>query len=75
MLHPDTVIERYNVNLSKQTSCYQRNWVHRVLDALDKQMPDLAKKIIEILATKAYAENGLAEGLRDRGAIVCRRQL
>ena len=72
LLAPDTVIEPYDLALSHLRAPERRQWSRRVLTDLIAATPTLQGKVVEIHAGKDYAENGLTEGLRDLGAIVCR---
>ena len=72
LLEPDSWIEPYDLALSDFSAFERREWSKRVSVDLIARFQDLAGKTIEIHVGKDYAEHGLAQGLRDAGAIVRR---
>lgn len=70
LLHPDKRIDPYDVALTDLRARARREWSTRVLDALERRVPSLQNKVIEIHAGATYVRYGLEEGLRDAGATI-----
>lgn len=72
LLHPYERIDPYDLALNDLRAGARRAWSSRVLDELGSRVPSLRDKLVEIHAGATYVMYGLAEGLRDARATVCR---
>jgi hypothetical protein len=69
LVRPDTVLEPYDLRLSKTTPAYRRAWGARVVDQLISEVGSLAGKRIEVHAGSAYTD-AIRNDLRSHGAHV-----
>ena len=68
LVHPDTVIEPYDVALASKSSWERREWARLVIGQLRDQLGDLSANEYEVHAGAAYRDFGLVERLsRARG--------
>ncbi len=70
LVHPDRMLEPYDVTLKDESPSQRRVWSQEVLADLTRLLGDLDGAVIEIHAGVAYRDSGLVEGLEDRGATV-----
>lgn len=70
VLAPATVIEPYDVTLTRMGTRNRRAWAAQVLEDLSRRFDDMHDVVFEVHAGSAYADHGLVEGLRRRGATV-----
>jgi hypothetical protein len=68
LVHPDAVVAPYEKTLKDVSPTDRREWSERVLTQLQMEIGDLSGHAFEIHAGAAYANFGLVEGLRHRGA-------
>ena len=69
LLDPLTVIEPYEMSLTRQTSRFRRDWSTTVCRQIDDAL-DVTGVTFEIHAGSDYRSFGLCDGLIDRGAVV-----
>lgn len=67
---PDEVIEPYDLTLNSVPRSECRSWSRDVLADLSNRLGDLTGLVFEIHAGSRYADFGLADGLREAGALV-----
>jgi hypothetical protein len=70
LVEPETMIEPYDVSLTKAPERERRDWSERALKALDNELGGLSGHTFECHAGAAYLDHGLVAGLRARGATV-----
>lgn len=70
LLPPDKRIDLYDTSLGTFPAAERRKWSWRVLRDIRAQFPDPSGKTVEIHAGMLYVGYGLADGLREAGAIV-----
>lgn len=70
LVHPDRMLEPYDVTLKDEEPSRRRVWSQQVLADLSDLLGDLTGAVFEIHAGAAYRDSGLVEGLEDRGAVV-----
>lgn len=70
LVHPDTVLEPYGERLSARGWAAWRRWSDAVVNALVAELGDLEGVTFEIHAGPVYADSGLVDALRARGAAV-----
>jgi hypothetical protein len=69
LVAPIEVLEPYDLQLSKASSAYRREWGVRVVKQLEAAVGALPNKVIEIHAGSAYAD-AVRPGLISAGAVV-----
>jgi hypothetical protein len=69
LVSPETVLEPYDVTLSRTSRAYRQEWARRVLSQLDEACGSLDGRSIEIHAGAAYTSS-LRPFLESRGAVV-----
>ena len=67
---PDTRLEPYDVALGAVSRAERRSWANRVLRQLEQELGSCAGLTFEIHAGANYADFGLVDGLKMRGAAV-----
>ena len=72
LLDPDRRIDPYECALTDLRADERRAWSARVLAELERRVPSVRDRLIEIHAGAAYVVHGLEEGLREAGAKVDR---
>ena len=72
LLEPDRRIDAYELALTDLRAKARRAWSARVLAELQRRVPSMRDKLIEIHAGATYIDHGLEDGLRDAGAAVHR---
>jgi uncharacterized HhH-GPD family protein len=70
LLDPETVIDTYDVTLTKASEQAKREWSEGVLSALEVELGELRGLEFECHAGAAYLDHGVVAGLRARGASV-----
>ena len=70
LLPPETRIRCYDTTLATFAASERQKWSRRVLSDLRARFLDIFGKTVEIHAGKLYFDHGLADGLREAGAIV-----
>lgn len=70
VLDPTTVIEPYDVTLTRMGVRERRAWSREVRADLRGRLEDLGACTFEIHAGAAYADHGLVDGLHEGGASV-----
>lgn len=70
LLAPGKRIAPYDVTLTTASADQRRRWAQRVLRQVDDVIGSVSGTTFEIHAGSAYADCGLVDGLRDRGARV-----
>jgi hypothetical protein len=69
LVAPETVLDPYDLRLSKKPGEYRRAWGARVVDQLKHEASPLAEKVIEVHAGAAYCD-AIRDRLRADGAQV-----
>jgi hypothetical protein len=69
LVSPTTVLDPYDLRLSKTSSDYRQRWGKQVLGQLHAAVGPLTDKIIEVHAGSSYA-NALRQGLSASGAVL-----
>ena len=72
LLDPDRRIDAYELALTGLRAKARRDWSARVLAELQRRVPSLRDKLIEIHAGATYIDHGLEDGLQGAGAAVHR---
>lgn len=70
LVHPDEVLEPYDVTLSKAGVATCKEWSRRVLASVDERVWPCTGDVVEVHAGSRYWDYGLAEGLKKRGVEV-----
>lgn len=70
LVDPDDVLEPYDQTLKDASEAHRRQWSARVLNQLERSLPDLHGVIFEAHAGAAYLDHGLAAALEARGAVI-----
>jgi hypothetical protein len=70
LVHPDEMLDPYDVTLKNQASVKRRAWSRSVLEAIDTRVRPTRNDVFEIHAGAEYREFGLIEGLAERGCDV-----
>jgi hypothetical protein len=70
LVDPDSVLTPYDVTLTDLNRKEKREWADRVISDLEQTVGPIRGHAFEIHAGDAYAEFGLAAGLRGAGARV-----
>ena len=70
LVHPDQVLEPYDVTLKNAGRAERRDWSHRVLAALDERVALRPGDVVEFHAGSEYRDWGLVDGLLARGVTV-----
>lgn len=70
LVHPDQVLEPYDVTLKDAGRAGRREWSRRVLATLDERVALRPGDVAEIHAGSEYRDWGLVDGLRARGIAV-----
>ena len=70
VVSPAAILEPYDVTLNDASRTERRIWAEMVLGQLEREIGDLGGLIFEIHAGANYADFGLLDGLRARGAKV-----
>jgi hypothetical protein len=70
LVHPDDVLEPYDVALINSSRSEKREWSRTVLTSIDNCVHAHAGDIFELHAGADYRLFGLEEGLRARGCLI-----
>jgi len=70
LVHPDEVIESYDLALKDLRATKRRRWAHGVFLELERKLGSLCGRVIEIHAGREYVEYGLREALEGCSARV-----
>ncbi|MEZ5125308.1 MAG: hypothetical protein R2826_03545 [Thermoleophilia bacterium] len=70
LLRPETEIDPYDVTLNDMSRAERRAWADKVLSQIEAALGSCADRTFEIHAGANYANFGLVDGLRERGATV-----
>lgn len=68
LVHPEDVLEPYDLALNVLARSQRREWSKAVLAAIDDRIAVRPGDVVELHAGAEYRDFGLSEGLRQRGA-------
>ncbi len=71
LVHPEWMIERYQLSLTDASRAERESWAARVLGQLERELgSDLSPHTFEAHAGSAYLDFGLVSGIEGRGGRV-----
>lgn len=70
LLHPDDVLEPYDVTLKSMPVAQRRRWSAHVLRSIDDRIHLRHGDVIELHCGAEYRDFGLVEGLKHRGVVL-----
>lgn len=70
LVHPQQVLQPYDVTLTTMPSSRRRAWTTTVLEQISAEVGDVAGLTFEVHAGAAYRDFGLVAGLQRAGAVV-----
>ena len=70
LVHPDMLLEPYDVALKGQSRPALRQWGVLVLEAINARIQPAAGEVFEFHAGAEYRDFGVADGLRSQGCAV-----
>jgi hypothetical protein len=70
LVHPEQTLEPYDVTLKVMPAARRRRWAAGVLSAVDDRIGVGPGDVVELHCGAEYRDFGLADGLRERGAVI-----
>lgn len=70
LVHPDEVLEPYDVALKSASRRERRHWTAGVVKSIDERIRPLRGDVVELHAGAEYRGSGLIDALRSRGCVI-----